>query len=1526
MAMTANPRQCTKKLRPVFSPQTDPLKGHNLPKHTIRLRPTSADSNGGKVRFEHLHKSSDEEWEIRYEHDLSSWMSIEDKDGKVVEGLRSLFDVHDDGLPSGLSINDLSSAQLAKINQSLAQPKIGGAYLSALQQEENLAPLGVPFASSNLPTFVHEMGEDAVKKLVASRLQWWQTEMEGETRSSTKELAGLQRYLKELPQGGNQWRMVAHTLPDSDDELPEDDDDLLGPGIEKFFITAPQVHLPKVDNTHLSPPPAELPAPPSPTNALPNAMTEAATILQRRLDVMGRLLDLKDEQKLDAERYVQALKRRIWKLRLRLSHNDTVGRPGEGRREEELLQLRAEREWLYAKMYSLQNQNMQTVEDYVEKVKEHAMLRVRSAQEEGERLLKAQKADTQQAREDGNKTRSQLRAAKEQAARWNRVAQGLGAKLASFEETAMYQADQVAVHSNWAVQHSPEPAYTFAPEDFFTELRTRAAMERDLDVVRFMPFVAASDVTLQSPFRHSFGEVRGEMMAMWLGFVEKLDQLLGIVGAGTPIDFTSQVAALKALLQEALAAVAKHLQGLQQNCQKVIEKEVEAKLDARVKEALGVCRVDTEAQTDEELAPNSDPSQVGGAARSESSDSHKSGLRGAPALDSVPSFVSDSSEAAAEYELLEEDPLVHHEKRKLERQVDEFSAALEEVLQMGIAADDEFCLASGLLQDFKQVMGAPVPPTLSAATLSGKAKGSATVAGSRRSVTSVASTARSGSVKTAPSSKRLSSGVSTSRSNPSTFTKQKPPAVSPAVPVSPAMPAVSPATPTSPASAMGGSMRSTRSRLSAMMTRSQLGSGPSEIVGQISSSLSRTLHTISGGVLGSNTAPEPGEKDSQPVQLGQLHDTVLQLSTCLKLKAAAERSGRPNQLLPDGPMTPSALSTTFTEPGGNGFPAALFHMDTFDAYITEIDRNADLAPGARAPPVTTCSVGTMTTDLLVADPGLSPTTHSPRTTSPQSPRNRATSPASSTVAGNWSLPASRPTTGRHAATAGLTPAQMRLIQSLHSLGERGGMPHSSPLSCHGTMIGSNHARNEAAQIEVDSSRQGTRGSPPHLDELDMSVGSPPLVVNDSEWTDQSRALFDAVHGRDPIAARASRPARCTSRIRAGSASRPKSVPTLKLKQTAPLDDPEAGEAWEAGKAPGPSHPQSWHGWPTYAASRSRSPEDNAGARTGATPPAAHPTDFTPTAAGGRLGPSPLPAESQHSPQGRSSSPLRAQALFGGRPATAGSLSTAALRISAAVPLLSPGSTAGKVSQKWLELHRVLFRLLMLLRHAFSIPIVVDEPLSPLYSAAHFDTKAGLFGEPEEPNPTTPDVHTSLGVLQLLLSHDTQLAQAFHSYIEDVLGLTRGKLLGSVLEGLDGHVPGKTLGLADHEGRPMSAALAQEKTRGVYLFRPGTASSPSPFPTPEMIGHNPIDSLAFKRAMAEIQRYEERRTVLPLLKHRIPAVVGTADQPEEKPKPSFTTSPPRRPSAGATHGEEPRDRPPTTVEMASAIQRSFGNFL
>lgn len=99
----------------------------------------------GNVRFEQVHTAKDEEWEIRYEHDLNTWMSAEDKDGKVVEGLRNLFDLRDDNIPTGQSISDLSSSQLAKLNQSLAQPRLGGAYVSALQKEEEL--LGVPFAS-----------------------------------------------------------------------------------------------------------------------------------------------------------------------------------------------------------------------------------------------------------------------------------------------------------------------------------------------------------------------------------------------------------------------------------------------------------------------------------------------------------------------------------------------------------------------------------------------------------------------------------------------------------------------------------------------------------------------------------------------------------------------------------------------------------------------------------------------------------------------------------------------------------------------------------------------------------------------------------------------------------------------------------------------------------------------------------------------------------------------------------------------------------------------------------------------------------------------------------------------------------------------------------------------------------------------------------------------------------------------------------------------------------------------------------
>lgn len=146
--MPSHAKDCTKKLRPVFSPQTDPLKGHHLPK-----RPTQAASPPdligvkatGNVRFEQVHTAKDEEWEIRYEHDLNTWMSAEDKDGKVVEGLRNLFDLRDDNIPTGQSISDLSSSQLAKLNQSLAQPRLGGAYVSALQKEEEL--LGVPFAS-----------------------------------------------------------------------------------------------------------------------------------------------------------------------------------------------------------------------------------------------------------------------------------------------------------------------------------------------------------------------------------------------------------------------------------------------------------------------------------------------------------------------------------------------------------------------------------------------------------------------------------------------------------------------------------------------------------------------------------------------------------------------------------------------------------------------------------------------------------------------------------------------------------------------------------------------------------------------------------------------------------------------------------------------------------------------------------------------------------------------------------------------------------------------------------------------------------------------------------------------------------------------------------------------------------------------------------------------------------------------------------------------------------------------------------
>lgn len=78
-------------------------------------------------------------------------------------------------------------------------------------------------------------------------------------------------------------------------------------------------------------------------------------------------------------------------------------------------------------------------------------------------------------------------------------------------------------------------------------------------------------------------------------------------------------------------------------------------------------------------------------------------------------------------------------------------------------------------------------------------------------------------------------------------------------------------------------------------------------------------------------------------------------------------------------------------------------------------------------------------------------------------------------------------------------------------------------------------------------------------------------------------------------------------------------------------------------------------------------------------------------------------------------------------------------------------------------------------------------------------------------------------------------------------------------------------------------------------------------------------------MAHIQRYEERRTVLPLLKRPPYGALTAADAPEDRPRPaSRPASPPPHPPPAAA-GEE-RSRPLTTVEMAAAIQRSLGSFL
>lgn len=56
------------------------------------------------------------------------------------------------------------------------------------------------------------------------------------------------------------------------------------------------------------------------------------------------------------------------------------------------------------------------------------------------------------------------------------------------------------------------------------------------------------------------------------------------------------------------------------------------------------------------------------------------------------------------------------------------------------------------------------------------------------------------------------------------------------------------------------------------------------------------------------------------------------------------------------------------------------------------------------------------------------------------------------------------------------------------------------------------------------------------------------------------------------------------------------------------------------------------------------------------------------------------------------------------------LSPAALPLVAG-PAAAAAAGAGPVSLQWLALHRALFRLLGLLRHAFSIPIAVEEPIA-----------------------------------------------------------------------------------------------------------------------------------------------------------------------------------------------------------------------
>ena len=87
----------------------------------------------------------------------------------------------------------------------------------------------------------------------------------------------------------------------------------------------------------------------------------------------------KDVHVFELEKYVQALKKRVWKLRESLRrYREAEKQQAEDAKplENQLVYLRAEREWLYAKVYALQTTNAARVNDFVNKIRRHAKERM----------------------------------------------------------------------------------------------------------------------------------------------------------------------------------------------------------------------------------------------------------------------------------------------------------------------------------------------------------------------------------------------------------------------------------------------------------------------------------------------------------------------------------------------------------------------------------------------------------------------------------------------------------------------------------------------------------------------------------------------------------------------------------------------------------------------------------------------------------------------------------------------------------------------------------------------------------------------------------------------------------------------------------------------------------------------------------------------------------------------------------------------------------------------------------------------